>query len=333
MAETNSARLISMSFHMEPFVKNVPRLPIPGLQLPQTAPIRPLPAYMGGTFTQFCKFWTIMFDVIMMHQRKEAASLAHAQLIYRRLLKWASELPREAKRAGHASDHVLSLHIWLHTAIVDLLRPYAGAEPQPKLMTFESSDATPDNVIAASIRQLKRLVYTYRLRFETANFNIMWHTGMLYIINHILHENATRDSEFYFLLCLRGYQRLGRYVPIVGGIVQSLFALAIRGGTILPEEAQRLFGEMKSETEIVGRFWSTYPIDLHTVSTNSKAASLETLVRDFNELTVNTPPVEKRVEPVVEMPPEWKGDAGLLSATLIPDENEADDFDHDQYAI
>jgi hypothetical protein len=176
----------------------------------------------------------------------------------------------------------------------------------------------------------------YRLRFETANFNILWHTGMLYVMNHILHEDATHESEFYFLLCLRGYQRLGRYVPIVGGIVQGLFAMAIRTGTILPAEAQRLFGEMKSETEIVGRFWSTYPIDLRMASTNSKAASLETLVRDFAEMTVNnppaaTPPAEAPL--AVEMPPEWKGDAGLLSATLIPDENEADDFDHDQYAI
>jgi hypothetical protein len=332
--KADSSRLISMSFHMDPFVKSVPRLPIPGLQLPKTAPIRPLPAYMGGTFTRFCTFWTIMFDVIMMHRRKEAASLAHAQLIYRRLLKWASELSGEVKRGSHASDHVVALHIWLHTAIVYVLRPYAGIEPQPKLTTFSSSDATPDNVVAASIRQLKRLIYTYRLRFETANFDILWHTGMLYVMNHILHENATRDSEFYFLLCMRGYQRLGRYVPIVGGIMQSLFAMAIRTGTILPEEARRLFGEMRNETEIVGRFWSTYPIDLRMVSTNSKAAALETLVREFNEMTLeSSPTVERRAEPVVEMPPEWKGDAGLLSATLIPDENEADDFDHDQYAV
>jgi hypothetical protein len=121
-------------------------------------------------------------------------------------------------------------------------------------------------------------------------------------------------------------------VPIVAGIVQSLFVMAIRGGTILPEEAQRLFEEMKNETELVGKFWSTYPIDLHVVSTNSKAASLETLVRDFNELIIHNPPVEERVE-FIEMPPEWKGDAGLLSATLIPDQDEEDDFDHDQYTV
>src|SRR5437773_1492069 len=154
-----------MSFHKEPFVKSVPHLPIPGLQLPKTAPIRQLPAYMGATFTNFCKFWAIMFNRNMMFQRKEPASLAHAELIYRKLLKWASELPREIKRGSHASYHALSLHIWLHTAIVHLLRPYTGVEPQPKLASFASSDATPDNVVAASIRQLKRIVYTYRLRF------------------------------------------------------------------------------------------------------------------------------------------------------------------------
>jgi hypothetical protein len=276
-----------------------------------------------------------MFDVNMLQHRNGASSLAHAQLVYRRLLKWASQLPRDVRRGNHAADHAVALHIWLHTAIVHVLRPYAGIEPQPRLASFASGDATPDNVVAASIRQLKRLVYTYRLRFETANFNILWHTGMLYIMNHIVREDATHDSEFYFLLCLRGYQRLGRYVPIVGGIVQGLFALAIRGGAILPDEARRLFGEMRRETEIVGRFWSTYPVDLHMMSRNSNAASLETLVRDFNEMTVASgpPAVETRPGPVVEMPPEWKGDAGLLSATLIPDESEADDFDHEQYAV
>jgi hypothetical protein len=98
-----------MSFHMEPFVKSVPHLPIPGLQLPNTAPVRPLPPYMGSTFTQFCKFWTIGFDMNMMHHHKEAMSLAHAELLYRRLLKWATELPKEAKRGSHASDNTLSL--------------------------------------------------------------------------------------------------------------------------------------------------------------------------------------------------------------------------------
>jgi hypothetical protein len=154
---------------------------------------------------------------------------------------------------------------------------------------------------------------------------------MLYVMNHILHEDATRESEFYFLLCLRGYQHLGRYVPIVAGIVQSLFAMAIRAGTNLPAEARRLFVEMKSETELVGRFWSTYPVDLRVAGTNLKAASLETLMGEFKEMTIDIPPVE--APRVVEMPPEWKGDAGLLSATLVPDENEADGFDHDQYAI
>jgi hypothetical protein len=98
-----------MSFHMDPFVKSVPRMPIPGDQLPNQPPIRPLPPYMGSSFTQFCKFWTIMFDMNMMHQRREAASLAHAQLLYRRLLKWASELPRDVWRGGEATDHSTAL--------------------------------------------------------------------------------------------------------------------------------------------------------------------------------------------------------------------------------
>jgi hypothetical protein len=45
----------------------------------------------------------------MMHRRKEPLSLAHAQLLYRRLLKWASELHGEAKRGDPAKDHVVNL--------------------------------------------------------------------------------------------------------------------------------------------------------------------------------------------------------------------------------
>jgi hypothetical protein len=46
---------------------------------------------------------------------------------------------------------------------------------------------------------------------------------------------------------MRGYQYLARYMPFMEGVVQSLVAMTWQLGIILPEEARRLFDEIREE--------------------------------------------------------------------------------------
>ncbi|KAH7260710.1 uncharacterized protein BKA55DRAFT_591007 [Fusarium redolens] len=104
-------------------------------------------------------------------------------------------------------------------------------------------NATPKAVITASIEQLKRLVYQYRADCESSKYSIIWQSGMLYLVNYILRDLSSNESQFYFLLCMRGYQHLARYMPFVSGIVQNLIFITNRQGVPLTVNTQRLLEE------------------------------------------------------------------------------------------
>jgi hypothetical protein len=137
--------------------------------------------------------------------------------------------------------------IWFHTAIIDLFRPFEHEFPQPKPPGF-AGNATPKAVITASIEQLKRLVYQYRADCESSKYSIIWQSGMLYLVNYILRDLSSNESQFYFLLCMRGYQHLARYMPFVSGIVQNLIFITNRQGVPLTVNTQRLLEEVRDES-------------------------------------------------------------------------------------
>ncbi|KAK5311853.1 hypothetical protein LTR93_011561 [Exophiala xenobiotica] len=218
----------------------------------------------------------------------KALSMPAAVAIYQKLLAWMDTLQENVKRYEQSPDYVLNLHIWFHTAVIDLFRPFAGEQPQQKLPAFAADGAAPTAVVAASIKQLKRLVYQYRTHCESDKYSIIWQSGMLYLVNHILQDYSTKEAHFYFLLCMRGYQHLARHMPFVGGVAQSLFAIAMRLGTILPDDARRVLTEVRGENSRTQEFLSAYPGDLQAASTDLPGANLKHLARDFHKLVLET---------------------------------------------
>lgn len=202
--------------------------------------------------------------------------------------------------------------IWFHTAVIDLFRPFAEEQPQPKILSFTGDAATPTAIVMVSIKQLKRIVYQYRSNFESAKYSIIWQSGMLYLVNHILREYSSKEAQFYFLLCMRGYQYLARHMPFVSGIVQSLFTVAMRLGIVLPDDAQRLLNEVQSENDRSQEFLSAYPVDLQVASIDPSAATLEKLTQDFQMKII----LETDLDPHKHI---WKGDTASLSETLTRD--------------
>lgn len=200
--------------------------------------------------------------------------------------------------------------------MLDLFRPFGDLKPQPKLTTFAENNATPAKVIEASISQLKRLIYTYRAMSPSANYSTIWQSGMLYLINHILHHYTNKEAHFYFLLCMRGYQNLARTHPFIGGVVQGIAAMAVRLGTILPEDAFTLFEEIKSESRSIQEYMSTYPVNLYHSTTDSDTATLEHLVHEFRTL-------RHLGSKKSEISEGWRGDSVALFTTLLTEEDEA----------
>ncbi|KAH7128719.1 hypothetical protein B0J11DRAFT_525585 [Dendryphion nanum] len=306
----NLQMLLSMSYRRKPFAETRPNLPMPGESSTEGLKGRPLPYYQGQIYTSVCKLWSIAFEMNCQYFCKDVVSLTTAELIFQRLLAWADDLQGDIKRGKHTADGVTNLHIWFHTIVLDVFRPFADLKPQPKLTTFAENNATPENVVNASIKQLKRLIYNYRATSQSADYSIIWHSGMLYLINHILNDYTNNEAHFYFLLCMRGYQNLARTIPWIGGVMQSIAAMAVRLGTILPEDALNLFKEINSEGELINRYMSTYPVDLYHSAEDPFPATLEHLVDEFRRIR-NVESEES------EIPQGWNGDSVSLFTTLL----------------
>ncbi|KLO84881.1 Uncharacterized protein LW93_7132 [Fusarium fujikuroi] len=204
--------------------------------------------------------------------------------------------------------------IWFHTAIIDLFRPFEHEFPQPKLPAFAGVNATPKAVISASIEQLKRLIYQYRANCESSKYSIIWQSGMLYLVNHILRDLSSNESQFYFLLCMRGYQYLARYMPFVSGIVQSLIVMTNRQGVSLTANTQRLLEEVRDESRRSREFFSAYPVDLEMVAKDPSSASLEKLTSRFQEEPLGASQCEAADSG--SLPDGWKGSVQDLTTTL-----------------
>jgi hypothetical protein len=99
-------------------------LPIPGDEANLAAAdefsrsaARPLPAYMGQTFPKFCRFWSIVHELICLHYSTageivlpyDVATVGFAESTYRALLAWADGLPLDLARGSQNSHHVVTM--------------------------------------------------------------------------------------------------------------------------------------------------------------------------------------------------------------------------------
>jgi hypothetical protein len=210
--------------------------------------------------------------------------------------------------------------IWFHTAVIDLFRPFEHEFPQPKLPAFAGVNAIPKAVISASVEQLKRLVYQSRAHCESSKYSIIWQSGMLYLVNYILRDLSSNESQFYFLLCMRGYQHLARYMPFVSGIVQSLIVMTNRQDGSLTANTQRLLEEVRDESRRSREFFSAYPVDLEMVAKGPSSATLEKLTSRFQEqASVAT---QQEASGSGTLPDGWKGSVQDLKTTLSMLEDE-----------
>lgn len=286
-----------MNYHAPPFIISPPTLPIPGY-VKTSEKInkiiwRPLPDYMGKTFTHIIGYFLIVHEMVSEYYVLDAdITLPKAESIYRKLLSWADSLPNELSRREENTHHEFTMHIWYHTTIIDLFRPLFEYPPQERLLTFSAFDSHPVTVFSASIKQLKYLIYNFRSRFHDPTFSILWQSGMLYLINAFLRDCSQTEAQFYFHLCMRGYQRLASCVPIVRGIVLSILNIAVKSDVMLPAHAQNLFVEVMQEsakrfTTGKQKYMSLYPIDHVVAVKDLKAATLEVLAQEFEDLMLS----------------------------------------------
>ncbi|ROT35470.1 hypothetical protein SODALDRAFT_353155 [Sodiomyces alkalinus F11] len=258
-----------------------------------------LPGYMGETFPALCRFWRIMHALTVQYYRYQTrppscpssrVGLEFAEYKYRELIAWAETLPESLVQSDTSPHHVMVFHIWFHAAILDIFRPFLqrpGGQGA-RLKTFSSRDSSPDATFAASVNQLKRLILVYRLRYASSAYSILWHTGLTYLANAVLHDTEDSEWYFYFLVCVYGYQTLRRSYRLAEAVGRGLLSMALRDGNISAGEARRILQDLKNGglSEAPDDMRATFMIDLELASTNPDEAKVEALATQFDDLAL-----------------------------------------------
>ncbi|KAH8177046.1 fungal zn(2)-Cys(6) binuclear cluster domain-containing protein [Sarocladium implicatum] len=205
----------------------------------------------GDIFIALCRFWRIMHDVVSAYYGeshvvdKDKLSLQFAEFKFRELLAWTDEMPLKLARSGKSPHQVVILHLWLHSAILDIFRPFLKREASERmrLRTFAAPMNTPDAAYAASVEQLKRLVVIYRAEYTASHYTIIWHTSLLYTANAMLHS-TDEDRLLYFLICVYSYEGLSQAFRITEAMVRALLSMALQNGVITAALARRVLRDL-----------------------------------------------------------------------------------------
>ncbi|KAH7025693.1 uncharacterized protein B0I36DRAFT_433325 [Microdochium trichocladiopsis] len=255
-----------------------------------------LPVLVGATFTALCQFWRIMHGALWVYYPNKMTSPPEelkwklTEHKFREILAWTSQLPDALTREGPHASQVDVLHMWLHAALMDLLRPFTGQgqSGDERLTTFAADDNSAIAAYKASTNQLKRLILDYRTNHEASAYSILWHTGLLYLVNAMLGRPRDPDWHIYFLLCIHGYENLRRPYLISEAIGKSLLALTLRKTDMPAEEARRILAEIEGgglelvKDEIRAPFMG----DLEMALRDPEHASVEMTAGLFEEMAL-----------------------------------------------
>ncbi|WQF89366.1 Putative zn(2)Cys(6) fungal-type DNA-binding domain-containing protein [Colletotrichum destructivum] len=255
--------------------------------------------YNASLLKEHCRLSQIVHDAVkIMYGPKQtpcakAVSLAFAEETYGRLLMWADSLPLELAQGDQCTHHAVVLHIYHHSAIIDLFRPllqHNGA-PWQRLSTLESEESTPDAVYAASVKQLQRIVLFYQYNHPESAYSFFWHSALLYLANAMLTEanipGHAPDWQFYLRLCIARYQTLYTGFRLAKGITLSLLSMALEKGAMdIPQtRAIRRDLELRGKHHLIPDQVPVYwVVDLDLAVTDPSAAQAENLLHRFWEL-------------------------------------------------
>lgn len=186
--------------------------------------------------------------------------------------------------------------IFFHAIITDLFRPFLQSPDRSSasMRTFAASRANPQAVYHASIRQMKRLLLSYRLEFQLEALSVLWQTGVIYVANATMRADYhNRDEmQFFVNLCVAGLEELFMSYKVFGSITKGIIKMAIRQGSIEQTQVRRVRRRLR-ETEqrflVDGRstdeMMAMWMVDLDLAVTNPLGAQGGRLAKEFDRMS------------------------------------------------
>ncbi|EKJ69927.1 hypothetical protein FPSE_09877 [Fusarium pseudograminearum CS3096] len=253
-------------------------------------------------FRVMCKLWTIFVVIARIYYGpdvegflNQTEALEYVEGTYRQLLTWADELPLRLVRQAGSSHAVFLMHTYYHAIIMDLFRPFLHRPDRAStpLRTFAAERATPQTVYHVSIRQMKRLLLSYRLEFHLEALSVIWQTGVIYVANATMRADYHNKDEmqFFLNLCVAGLEELFMSYKVFGAIAKGVMSMAIRQGSIEQTQVRRVRRRLKETEKLfvvddssTDETMAKWMIDLDLAVTNSVEAQGGKLAREFDEM-------------------------------------------------
>ncbi|KAI9163565.1 nitrate assimilation regulatory protein nira [Paramyrothecium foliicola] len=192
-----------------------PLLPIPGLSssaYPYDWPVYPEPEYLGHTFIEWCKLWTIAQEIQAMYSGNDAVPLqdvvpyAFVESKYQKLLAWADNLYQGMRRQDQKFPHVSVIH-------------------------------SPKTVFDASLRQLQRILLDYTSNYDPRFYNFIINGAVLHVLDVTLHNRDTLGWRLNITLGMGWIREIYVRFAVIGKVAQAYMAIGLDTGMISNEEA------------------------------------------------------------------------------------------------
>ncbi|KAF5582748.1 transcription activator acu-15 [Fusarium pseudocircinatum] len=231
-----------------------PVLPIPGLSSGVTTgnwAAYPQAEYLGHSFPEWCKLWTIAQEIQALYYRKDYTPLqkvipyAFVESKYRKLLHWANNLIQGMTRKDQRFPHVSVLHAYFHMLILDLFRPFIEGNNIVKLKTFSSQDSSPKAVFEASMRQLQRIILDYTMNYEPRLYNFILNGAVLHVFHTTLQNRDTLGWRFNLRLGMGWMKEIFVRFPVIGKVAQAYMAIGMGSGMISNIEAREFMQDLQ----------------------------------------------------------------------------------------
>lgn len=184
--------------------------------------------------------------------------------------------------------------------ITDLFRPFLHYPERSSapLQTFAAGRANPRTVYHVSIRQMKRLLLSYRLEFQPEALSVLWQTGVIYVANATIRADYHNKEEmqFFINLCVAGLEELFMSYKVFGSITKGIMRMAIRQGSIEQMQVRRVKRQLR-ETEqrfmtgdrCTDEIMAKWMVDLDLAVTNAVEAQGGRLAKEFDRMSELTP--------------------------------------------
>ncbi|WJG36995.1 uncharacterized protein FOBCDRAFT_244378 [Fusarium oxysporum Fo47] len=208
----------------------LPTLPIPGD--PRNGAASSVSrSFRGNTFSSACRLWMIAQEVLGVYNFAKAliserVPLSFAELKYQKLLVWVDGLDDGMKRVEDCPYESIIFHTLFHVVVTIIFRPFITLPRSSRLMTLTSPDSHPKALYAASMNQLKELVFCFYAKYPQSAYTTFFNAAPPTLSLAMLEDLQGPSWRHYFYLCVRCWQDLFEEMVIFDELIYKNTALS-----------------------------------------------------------------------------------------------------------